>query len=99
MTPPIVAAPTARFCARLGKGLLPNLPLFFARFPFAGLYDVEALQGLGKDVAEGAIGYDRAPFHVIRRVAPGPRFEAFIERSRLTRWCSIANRCASSRIR
>lgn len=27
---------------------------------------------------EGVIAYDRGPFHVIRRLAPSPRFEAFI---------------------
>ena len=50
----------------------------FGQVPFAGLYDVEVLQGLGKDVVEGVIGYDRGPFHVIRRLAPSPRFEQFI---------------------
>ncbi len=50
------------------------------RFPFAGLYDVEALQALGKDAVEGVIGYDRGPFHVIRQLAGSPRFEEFIKK-------------------
>jgi branched-chain amino acid transport system permease protein len=52
----------------------------FKRVPFAGLYDVEALQGLGKDAVEGVIGYDRGPFHVIRTLAPSPRFEEFLQK-------------------
>jgi branched-chain amino acid transport system substrate-binding protein len=52
----------------------------FERFAFAGLYDVEALQGLGKDVVEGVVGYDRGPFHVIRKLAPSQRFEDFIQK-------------------
>ncbi|MGH7318696.1 MAG: ABC transporter substrate-binding protein, partial [Candidatus Rokuibacteriota bacterium] len=52
----------------------------FTRVSFAGLYDVEALQALGTDVTEGVIGYDRGPFHVIRKLAPSPRFEEFIRR-------------------
>ncbi len=50
----------------------------FERVPFAALYDVEVLQGLGPDAVEGVIGYDRGPFHVIRALAPSPRFEAFV---------------------
>ncbi len=53
---------------------------FFGKLAFVGLYDVEALQGLGKDAVEGVIGYDRGPFHVIRKLAPSPRFEDFIRR-------------------
>ncbi|HET6776756.1 MAG TPA: ABC transporter substrate-binding protein, partial [Actinomycetota bacterium] len=52
----------------------------FTKVPFAGLYDVEALQALGKDVTEGVIGYERGPFHVIRKLAPSQRFEEFIRR-------------------
>jgi branched-chain amino acid transport system permease protein len=52
----------------------------FTKVPFAGLYDVEALQALGPDVTEGVIGYERGPFHVVRRLAPSPRFEDFIHR-------------------
>lgn len=51
---------------------------FFERFPFAGLYDMDVLQGLGKDAVEGVIGYERGPFHVIRKLAPSQRFEDFI---------------------
>jgi len=51
---------------------------FFVRFPFAGLYDMDVLQGLGKDAVEGVIGYERGPFHVIRTLAPSQRFEDFI---------------------
>jgi len=51
---------------------------FFERMGFAALYDVDALQALGKDAVEGVIGYERGPFHVIRRLAPGERFEAFV---------------------
>lgn len=50
----------------------------FARATVVGLYDVEALQALGRDAVPGVIGYDRGPFHVIRRLAPSERFEAFI---------------------
>ncbi|MBI4205058.1 MAG: ABC transporter substrate-binding protein [Betaproteobacteria bacterium] len=50
----------------------------FETAQLVGLYDVEALQALGKDAVEGVIGYDRGPFHVIRRLAPSPEFEAFI---------------------
>jgi branched-chain amino acid transport system substrate-binding protein len=50
----------------------------FGRTQFTGLYDVEALQALGKDAVEGVIGYDRGPFHVIRRLAPSARLEGFI---------------------
>ncbi|MBI2316734.1 MAG: ABC transporter substrate-binding protein, partial [Betaproteobacteria bacterium] len=53
-------------------------PGLFERVQFTGLYDVEALQALGKDAVEGVIGYDRGPFHVIRQLAPSARFEAFI---------------------
>lgn len=52
---------------------------FFAKFPFAALYDVDTLQGLGKDAVEGVIGYERGPFHVIRKLAPSQRFEDFIK--------------------
>jgi branched-chain amino acid transport system substrate-binding protein len=52
---------------------------FFKKFPFAALYDVDALQGLGKDAVEGVIGYERGPFHVIRNLAPSQRFEDFIK--------------------
>src|SRR5574341_286162 len=55
---------------------------FFQKFPFAALYDVDTLQGLGKDVVEGVIGYDRGPFHVIRKLAPSQRFEDFIKKYR-----------------
>ncbi len=51
---------------------------FFSRFPFVGLYDMDVLQGLGKDAVEGLIGYERGPFHVIRKLAPSARFEGFI---------------------
>ena len=50
----------------------------FRQVQFVGLYDVEALQSLGKDAVAGVIGYDRGPFHVIRNLAPSPRFERFI---------------------
>ncbi len=50
----------------------------FTKVAFAGLYDVEALQGLGHDAVEGVIAYERGPFHVIRRLAPSERFEQFI---------------------
>ncbi len=53
---------------------------FFEKIPFAALYDVEALQALGKDAVEGVIGYERGPFHVIRKLAPSPRFEDFIRK-------------------
>ena len=55
---------------------------FFKKFPFAALYDVDTLQGLGKDVVEGVIGYERGPFHVIRKLAPSKRFEDFIQKYR-----------------
>ncbi len=55
---------------------------FFKKFPFASLYDVDTLQGLGKDVVEGVIGYERGPFHVIRKLAPGQRIEDFIKKYR-----------------
>jgi len=55
---------------------------FFEKFPFAALYDVDTLQGLGKDVVEGVIGYERGPFHVIRKLAPSQRFEDFIKKYR-----------------
>lgn len=55
---------------------------FFKQFPFAALYDVDTLQGLGKDAVEGVIGYERGPFHVIRKLAPSPRFEDFIKKYR-----------------
>ncbi len=51
---------------------------FFNGIPFAALYDVDTLQALGKDAVEGVIGYERGPFHVIRRLAPSQRFEDFI---------------------
>jgi branched-chain amino acid transport system permease protein len=50
----------------------------FNRVVFAGLYDVEVLQALGKDAVEGLFAYERGPFHVIRVLAPSERFEAFI---------------------
>jgi len=52
------------------------------KFPFAALYDVDTLQGLGKDAVEGVIGYERGPFHVIRKLAPSQRFENFITKYR-----------------
>jgi branched-chain amino acid transport system substrate-binding protein len=52
---------------------------FFKKFPFAALYDVDTLQGLGKDAVEGVIGYERGPFHVIRKLAPSQRFEGFLK--------------------
>jgi branched-chain amino acid transport system substrate-binding protein len=55
---------------------------FFNKIQFASLYDVDTLQGLGKDVVEGVIGYERGPFHVIRKLAPGPRIEDFIKKYR-----------------
>lgn len=55
---------------------------FFKKFPFAALYDVDTLQGLGKDAVEGVIGYERGPFHVIRKLAPSQRFETFIQKYR-----------------
>ncbi len=55
---------------------------FFKKFPFAALYDVDTLQGLGKDAVEGVIGYERGPFHVIRKLAPSQRFEDFIKKYR-----------------
>ncbi len=53
---------------------------FFDGLTFAAIYDVETLQALGKDAVEGVIGYDRGPFHVIRRLAPSPRLEDFIRK-------------------
>ncbi len=50
----------------------------FTQVVFAGLYDVEVLQALGKDAVEGVLAYERGPFHVIRALAPSARFEAFI---------------------
>lgn len=50
----------------------------FERVRVVGLYDVEALQALGRNAVEGVIGYDRGPFHVIRQLEPSPAFEAFI---------------------
>jgi branched-chain amino acid transport system permease protein len=50
----------------------------FSRVVFAGLYDVEVLQALGRDAVEGLLAYERGPFHVIRILAPSERFEAFI---------------------
>ncbi len=50
----------------------------FNQVVFAGLYDVEVLQALGKDAVEGVLAYERGPFHVIRALAPSARFEAFI---------------------
>jgi ABC-type branched-subunit amino acid transport system substrate-binding protein len=50
----------------------------FGRVAFIGMYDVEALQALGKDAVEGVIAYERGPFHVIRQMAPSRRFEDFI---------------------
>lgn len=55
---------------------------FFKKFPFAALYDVDTLQGLGRDAVEGVIGYERGPFHVIRKLAPSQRFEDFISKYR-----------------
>jgi branched-chain amino acid transport system substrate-binding protein len=55
---------------------------FFKKFPFAALYDVDTLQGLGKDAVEGVVGYERGPFHVIRKLAPSQRFEDFINKYR-----------------
>jgi branched-chain amino acid transport system substrate-binding protein len=55
---------------------------FFQKIPFAALYDVDTLQGLGKDAVEGVIGYERGPFHVIRKLAPSQRFEDFIKKYR-----------------
>ncbi len=55
---------------------------FFKKFPFAALYDVDTLQGLGKDAVEGVFGYERGPFHVIRKLAPSQRFEDFIKKYR-----------------
>ena len=55
---------------------------FFKKFPFAALYDVDTLQGLGKDAVEGVIGYERGPFHVIRKLAPSQRLEDFITKYR-----------------
>ncbi|HEY5678324.1 MAG TPA: ABC transporter substrate-binding protein [Myxococcales bacterium] len=52
---------------------------FFKKFPFAALYDVDTLQGLGKDAVEGVIGYERGPFHVIRKLAPSDRLEKFMK--------------------
>ncbi len=52
----------------------------FDRVAFIGMYDVETLQALGKDAVEGAIAYERGPFHVIRQLAPSQRFEDFIRR-------------------
>lgn len=52
----------------------------FNNLVFAALYDVETLQALGKDVVEGVIGYDRGPFHIIRKLAPSERFEEFIRK-------------------
>ena len=51
---------------------------FFKKVPFAALYDVDTLQGLGKDAVEGVIGYERGPFHVIRKLSPSDRLETFI---------------------
>jgi branched-chain amino acid transport system permease protein len=50
----------------------------FERAQVVGLYDVEALQALGKDAVEGVIAYDRGPFHVIRQLEPSREFETFI---------------------
>ena len=50
----------------------------FERVHFIGLFDVEALQALGKDAVPGVTAYERGPFHVIRKLAPSPEFEAFI---------------------
>ncbi len=50
----------------------------FNHIAFVAMYDVDTLQALGKDAIEGAIAYDRGPFHVIRKLAPGDRFEAFL---------------------
>ncbi len=55
---------------------------FFKKFPFAALYDVDTLQGLGKDAVEGVVGYERGPFHVIRNLAPSQRLEDFIKKYR-----------------
>ncbi len=55
---------------------------FFNKIQFASLYDVDTLQGLGKDAVEGVIGYERGPFHVIRKLAPSPRIEEFIKKYR-----------------
>ena len=38
---------------------------------------IESLDLL-RSAVEGVIGYDRAPFHVIRKLDPSPEFEAFI---------------------
>jgi branched-chain amino acid transport system permease protein len=51
----------------------------FERTAFAAIYDVEVLQRLGQEAVEGVIGYDRGFFHIIRRLAPSPRFEAFVQ--------------------
>ncbi|HWU39958.1 MAG TPA: ABC transporter substrate-binding protein [Candidatus Acidoferrum sp.] len=55
---------------------------FFKKFPFAALYDVDTLQGLGKDAVEGVVGYERGPFHVIRKLAPSQHIEDFIKKYR-----------------
>jgi branched-chain amino acid transport system permease protein len=79
------AAPDAIYSNLFGSDLIAftrqaRIHDLFERLPFVGLYDVEVLQGLGKEVPEGVFGYDRGPFHVIRKLAPSQRFEDFIQK-------------------
>lgn len=63
---------------------------FFEKVRFAALYDVDTLQALGPDAVPGVIGYDRGPFHAIRKLAPSERFDKFVDeyRKRTGKWPS-----------
>jgi len=79
------ARPDAVYCNLYGSDLVSftrqaKAQGFFDTLTFAALYDVDALQALGRDAVEGVIGYERGPFHVIRKLAPSPRFEGFIRK-------------------
>jgi branched-chain amino acid transport system permease protein len=79
------ARPDAVYCNLYGSDLVTftrqaKAQGFFDALTFAALYDVDALQALGRDAVEGVIGYERGPFHVIRKLAPSSRFEDFIRK-------------------
>jgi branched-chain amino acid transport system permease protein len=79
------ARPDAVYCNLYGFDLVTftrqaKTEDFFNGLAFAALYDVDTLQALGPDAVEGVIAYERGPFHVIRKLAPSPRFEDFIRK-------------------
>jgi branched-chain amino acid transport system permease protein len=79
------ARPDAVYCNLYGFDLVTftrqaKAQGFFEALVFAALYDVDTLQALGRDAVEGVIGYERGPFHVIRKLAPSSRLEDFIRK-------------------